>query len=100
VVLKALAFDGRGENKDAYDLMYVLQNYGDGIADVFHRLEPLLADASVQKAITILERDFVAVDSVGPLRLAEFLGEPDNANVRADASGAVRSLLGHCRKNP
>ena len=27
-VLKALAFQGRGENKDAYDLIYTLQNYG------------------------------------------------------------------------
>jgi hypothetical protein len=27
VVLKALAFDSRGENKDAYDLFYVVRNY-------------------------------------------------------------------------
>jgi hypothetical protein len=34
-VLKALAFRGRGENKDAYDLIYMLQNYGRGIGDIF-----------------------------------------------------------------
>jgi hypothetical protein len=28
VVLKALAFDSRGENKDAYDLYYVVRNFG------------------------------------------------------------------------
>jgi hypothetical protein len=31
VVLKALAFDSRGENKDAYDLFYVVRNYGVGL---------------------------------------------------------------------
>jgi hypothetical protein len=34
VALKALAFDLRGENKDAYDLFYVLRNYGAGLEDV------------------------------------------------------------------
>ena len=33
-VLKALAFRGRGENKDAYNLVYMLQNYGTGIEDI------------------------------------------------------------------
>ena len=31
VVLKALAFRLRGENKDAYDLHYLVRNYGAGI---------------------------------------------------------------------
>ncbi len=99
MVLKALAFDGRGENKDAYDLIYMLQNYGHGVEDVFARLQPLLNAPPTQQALAILKRDFVGVDSVGILRLAEFLGDTQDANVRADASGAVRSLLGLCPKN-
>lgn len=97
-VLKALAFDGRGENKDAYDLVYLLQNYGTGIEDVFHRLRPLLKNSSAEQALRILERDFATVDSVGPKRVAEFLGDADDATVRADAAGAVRSLLNLCKK--
>jgi len=31
IVLKALAFHQRGENKDAYDLYFVIRNYGSGI---------------------------------------------------------------------
>ena len=31
VVLKALAFHIRGENKDAYDLFYLLRNHGRGV---------------------------------------------------------------------
>lgn len=48
VVLKALAFAGRGENKDAYDLHYVIRNYGVAIDDVAARLRPLQADAQTQ----------------------------------------------------
>jgi hypothetical protein len=64
---------------------------------VFLRLQPLLNAPSAQKALTILERDFAAVDSVGPLRVAEFLGHRDDETIRADAAGVVRSLLGRCR---
>ena len=98
-VLKALAFQGRGENKDAYDLVYLLQNYGGGIKDVFQRLIPLLNSPSAQQALAVLERDFTKVESVGASRVAEFLGNPQNETIRADAAGAVRSLLGLCRKN-
>ena len=99
-VLKALAFEGRGENKDAYDLVYMLQNYGNGVEDVFARLQPLLNAPFTQQMLAILERDFVGVDSVGILRVAQFLGDEQDATARADASGAVRSLLGLCiRRN-
>lgn len=96
-VLKALAFEGRGENKDAYDLVYLLQNYGTGIDDVFQRLEPLLKSPFAEQALQILERDFASVDSVGPKRVAEFLGNSDEETIRADAAGVVRSLLRLCR---
>lgn len=92
-VLKALAFDGRGENKDAYDLVYVMQNYGKGIDDVFQRLESLLTSPFAEKALQVLERDFTRVDSVGTRRVAEFLGDADDETIRADAAGTVRSLL-------
>lgn len=97
-VLKALAFEGRGENKDAYDLVYLLQNYGDGIDDVFQRIEPLLNSQPAEHALQILERDFAGVDSVGTKRVAEFLGDAEDETVRADAAGAVRSLLNLYRK--
>lgn len=98
-VLKTLAFRGRGENKDAYDLVYLLQNYGGGINDVYQRLQPLLNSPSAQQALTILESDFTGVDSLGALRVAEFLGNREDETIRADAAGTVRSLLGLCRKN-
>ena len=39
-------------------------------------------------------RDFTGVDSVGTVRVAEFLGDQQDDVIRADAAGAVRSLLG------
>ena len=46
-----------------------------------------------------MERDFAGVDSVGTKRLAEFLGDAEDEAIRADAAGAVRSLLQLCRKS-
>lgn len=92
-VLKALAFDGRGENKDAYDLFYVLRNYGAGIGDVVARLRPLLKESETRKSIDILKRDFLNQDGLGPRRVSEFmLGDPDD-NIQADVVGFVRMLL-------
>lgn len=98
VVLKALAFDGRGENKDAYDLTYLLQHYGHGIDDVFQRLAPLLNSQPAKRALEILARDFATVNSVGSKRVSQFLGDSEDETVRADATGVVRSLLGLCRR--
>jgi hypothetical protein len=93
VVLKALAFHIRGENKDAYDLFYLLRNYGRGISDVVAQLRPLLADASAIRAMEYLRGDFQDSDSTGPRRAAEFLhGRPD-PDTQADAVGFVRQLL-------
>jgi hypothetical protein len=97
VVLKALAFHIRGENKDAYDLFYLVRNYGRGVSDVAAQLRPLLPDASAVKALEYLQADFRDFESVGPGRVAEFLyGRPD-AEVQADAVGFVRQLLVECK---
>jgi hypothetical protein len=97
VVLKALAFHIRGENKDAYDLFYLVRNYGRGVSDVAVQLRPLLPDASAVKALECLQADFRDFESVGPGRVAEFLyGRPD-AEAQADAVGFVRQLLVECK---
>src|SRR5437879_3071426 len=98
VVLKALAFHIRGENKDAYDLFYPLRNYGGGVSDVVGELHPLLLDASAASALEYLRADFQNSDAIGPRRVAEFLfGRPD-ADMQADAVGFVRQLLAECHQ--
>ncbi len=96
VVLKALAFASRGENKDAYDLFYVVRNFGSGVEDVAAALRPLLVDESAADAIAVLRRDFLVHDAIGPRRVAEFLaGGPDDT-IQADVVGFVRRLIDLC----
>ena len=97
VVLKALAFHIRGENKDAYDLFYLLRNYGRGLSDVAAELRPLLTDESAAKAMEYLRADFQDSETIGPMRVAEFLYERPDADVQADAAGFVRQLFAECK---
>jgi hypothetical protein len=96
MVLKTLAFRIRGENKDAYDLFYLLRNYGRGVSDVSAQLRPLLPDASAVKALEYLRADFRDSESIGPRRVAEFLYGRPNADIQADAVGFIRQLLAEC----
>lgn len=93
IVLKALAFRGRGENKDAYDLWFILQNRDDTI----DRFRALASDPETQRAIGILEQDFAKADSIGPARVAQFLYQRPDENLQADIAGLVRGLLAAVR---
>ena len=97
VVLKALAFKSRGENKDAYDLFYVLRYFGAGIDEIIARLVPLLDDAAAQEAITVLETDFANIESIGPRRVAEFIHGRRDDELQADVRGLVLDLVARCR---
>lgn len=92
VVLKALAFDKRGKPKDAYDLFYMLRNRPNGIAWIGQRIRDFGNRPDVHEAVTILQRDFRLIDSVGPVRVAEFLGGQDD-DLQADVAGLVHALL-------
>jgi predicted nucleotidyltransferase len=96
VVLKALAFRIRGENKDAYDLFYLLRSYGAGVGDVAAELRPLLDDATARRAMEYLGADFRNLESIGPRRTAIFLYGRPNAETEADAVGFVQRLLTEC----
>ncbi len=93
MVLKALAFAARGENKDAYDLYYVVRNYSAGVEAVAARLAPIAADPETVKALEILRRDFLDAHGPGPRRVAEFLGRGPNEALQADVAGFIRRLL-------
>jgi hypothetical protein len=92
IVLKALAFDKRGRPKDAYDLFYVLRNHATGVEAIGRRIRDFGDRHDVREAVDVLRRDFVRVDDVGPVRVAEFLGGHDD-ELQADVAGFVRKLL-------
>lgn len=97
VVLKALAFLGRGENKDAYDLYYLVRNFGASVEDTASCLRPLLEDDEARRAVQVLRDDFLDHDGVGPRRVAEFLQGGPNDEIQADVVGFVQALLDRCR---
>jgi hypothetical protein len=93
VVLKALAVRNRGENKDAYDLYYVLRNYGAGVRDVASALRPFLIDQAAIQAIAVLRADFLDHQGIGPRRVAEFVFGESNDSLQADVVGFVSEFL-------
>lgn len=93
VVLKALAFHSRGENKDAYDLFYVIRNFGLGPADVAAALRPMLSDSSAIEALAIIRRDFTTHDGVGAQRVARFITGQVNDDIQANVVGFIRAFL-------
>lgn len=102
VALKALAFKGRAEPKDAFDLVYVLSRAPGGPAAIANHLHALTDQESVATAMNALDADFGAVGSLGPQRAARFQlsssAPPDEVdNEAADALGHVADLLAYWR---
>lgn len=93
VVLKALAFNQRGLYKDAYDLYYVVRNFGGGPEDVAKHLIPLLDASDARVAIDILKRDFTNPQGIGPRRVSEFLYQRTDEDIQADVAGFISQLL-------
>lgn len=99
-IMKALAFRGRGETKDAFDLYYVLRWYGSDPRAVARHVVPLKDDPDVERALSILREDFWEDNRVGPRRVAAFLGrEGTDIEIQTDVVGLVRSFVEAC-ENP
>ena len=74
LAMKALAFsDDPGRTKDAYDICSILRYYKAGPASVAAEFRPFLPSDVLQEAIGKLASAFAAMDSVGPVGLANFL---------------------------
>ncbi len=93
VVMKSIALRLRGENKDAYDIVYVARNVDGGIAALAERLRTLSAEPEVREALGYLRDDFASINSIGPRRYSEFLFDTIEDNACADAWSALRTLL-------
>jgi hypothetical protein len=63
------------------------------VGDVVAKLQLLLDDEEARKALDVLRRDFTDPESVGPMRVAEFVtGRPDD-EIQADVVGFLTALL-------
>jgi hypothetical protein len=93
IILKAMAFDSRGEGKDAYDLFYVVRNFGSGHEEVLQHLLPLIQNEHGKKAIDILKRDFSNPSLVGSVRVARFIHGQPNEETQVEVAGLINQVL-------
>jgi hypothetical protein len=107
IVLKALAYEERVEEKDAHDLVYCLMYYGSGPVDVAGEFVDRIArwpDTSLlYRALDTLRSRFATDETApgarkdGPVNYARFqmeLGRPDlEAQHRQNAAGVVELFL-------
>lgn len=98
-VLKVLAFQDRHENKDAYDLVFVLLNSHDGprAAGVAAAASPIAGHPQVIEALNLLAERFLDIEQDGPAAYAHFLAAPDgreaHAQLRREAVATIRAFL-------
>jgi len=99
IVLKALAFQDRHDNKDAYDLVFTLLRHTGGpvgAAEVA-AVSPVRTDGQVVAALQLLAERFAEPGHDGPTAYANFLADPDDdeekARLRNEAVAAVIQFL-------
>ncbi len=78
LVMKSFALNGRDKPKDAYDICYCLDFYGEGILALARAWsERMEKDRDVIQAIDFLEEKFESIDSYGPRQVVAFHNSPD-----------------------
>jgi hypothetical protein len=98
-VLKILAFQDRHENKDSYDLIYCLLNFGDGPQDAGRAAahSAIRGDVPVEAALRLLSERFADAEQDGPRAYGAFLAadgdEGEKARLRQEAVAVVREFL-------
>ncbi len=70
---KGIALGDRYKHKDAYDIVSVLDHYGNGVKEVADEFAPFLEESQIQESLTRLGKMFSNERSEGPLLYAEFL---------------------------
>ncbi len=98
IILKVRANQRRRKPKDAYDLYYLVRNFGQGPKDVTKYLQPLLATDIGKEAFGHLKEEFLKENGTGPVRVAEFLGHigEEASATKADVVGYVSELVRIC----
>lgn len=102
-VLKILAFQDRHENKDSYDLIYCLLNFGAGPDEAGQTAanSAIRGEAQVKDALRLLSERFAAADQDGPHAYATFLADEGNdeekARLRQEAVAVVRDFIAAMR---
>ena len=95
LVMKGLAVHDRDEPKDAYDILFCLENFPEDFPALAAEFAPYADDALVQESLRKLGARFRSEDDDGPRRVADFegvLGEAREIRKR-DAFTRVNDFL-------
>ncbi len=95
IMMKGIALDERLKEKDAYDIYFCLKHHPGGITGLAGELQPLVANATVRRALETIRDKFATLDSVGPVwaaQVAQTAGE-DYEQVRRDAYERAAALI-------
>ncbi len=102
-VLKILAFQDRHENKDSYDLIYCLLNFGEGPEEAGRSgaRSAIRSDTQVEEALRLLSERFANADRDGPRAYGAFLADAgddeERARLRQEAVAVIRDFLAAMR---
>ena len=77
LVMKAHALEGRDKPKDAYDIVYCLDNFPEGLEKLAAAWKRRSEEKDVKRAIEILRDKFTSVEDFGPTQVVEFYDSPD-----------------------
>lgn len=80
---KSIALGNRYKNKDAYDLVSLVNHYGTGIEEVAFMFTGSLGDKLVQESLAKLKEKFKTQQSEGPILYAEFMQAIEGAGKEA-----------------
>ncbi len=76
--MKGIALGDRYKHKDAYDIVSVLDHYGNGVKEVAKEFKPFLNEPQIQESLKRIGNNFSNERSEGSLLYAGFLEPVDN----------------------
>ena len=96
LMMKAQALNGRLKEKDAYDIYYCLRHYPVGTQGLVDAFKSFPSNKLIHEGLKILKEKFSSPEHIGPVFVADFLGETDREArelIQRDAYERVTALL-------
>lgn len=96
LVMKGMAIWTREDQKDAYDIHYVIDNYSSGLDGLVEAFEPYTHYRLVREGLGKIRSKFASPEHTGPAWVAQFMEIEDAeevARIRRDAYEKVSYLL-------
>jgi hypothetical protein len=94
---KADALRRRDKNKDAYDIVWLVESWPGGQVELAREIAAtsIAGDAEFIEALRVLKHEFGSVDAAGAVKFARFMDEDGSSidRLARQAVGAVAALL-------